>query len=103
MSITRNSAVYCGSGRTKTWCIGIINLQAHRSIVKVFKHLLDNILEKLVLRLENLACPVCAQNVGAMLNKTKGVEQAEVFFNTSKAKMAYDAKVISPAQIIKAI
>jgi Cu+-exporting ATPase len=61
------------------------------------------ILEKLVLQLENLACPVCAQNVGVMLNKTKGVEQAEVFFNTSKAKITYDAEVISPAQIIKAI
>jgi len=36
--------------------------------------------EKLVLQLENLACPICAENVGVMLNKTQGVENdANIF------------------------
>lgn len=60
-------------------------------------------MEKLTLQLENLSCPVCAEKVGVLLNKLQGVDKAEVFFTTSKAKITYDASKISSSEIIKAI
>ncbi len=60
-------------------------------------------MKKLVLRVEGLSCPVCTEKIGDMLNKIKGIEKADVFFNTGKAKITYLEEEISPEGIIGAI
>lgn len=60
-------------------------------------------MEKLILQLGNVSCPVCADQVGTMLKKMKGVEDAKVFFSTSKAKLTYNPQEISAGEMIKAI
>lgn len=60
-------------------------------------------MEKLVLRLGNLSCPVCAEQVGTMLKKMKGVEEAQVFFNTSKAKLTYNPQEVTVDEMVKAV
>jgi copper chaperone CopZ len=60
-------------------------------------------MEKLTLQLENLSCPVCAEKVGLLLKKMKGVGSAEVFFATGKAKVTYEESEVSPGEIIKAV
>lgn len=60
-------------------------------------------MEKLVLQLGNVSCPVCAEQVGAMLKKMKGVEDAQVFFNTSKAKVSYNPEQVTVDEMIKAV
>jgi len=49
--------------------------------------------------LETLTCPSCSiKNEGA-LRKTKGVEEVEVLFNSSKAKVTFDESIISQDDI----
>jgi len=60
-------------------------------------------MKKLVLRVEGLSCPVCTEKIGDMLNKIKGIEKADVFFNTGKAKISYMEEEISPEEITGAI
>ncbi len=60
-------------------------------------------MEKLVLRLGNVSCSVCAEQVGTMLKKMKGVDDAKIFFSTSKAKLTYDPDQVSVDEVIKAI
>lgn len=60
-------------------------------------------MKNLVLQLENLSCPVCAEKVGFLLNKMKGVTKAEVFFTTGKAKVSYEEGEVTDGEIIRAI
>lgn len=53
-------------------------------------------MEEISLRLGGLACPDCAQKLGQILEKQKGVQRATVYFTTGKVKIAYD-----PAQIAR--
>jgi len=41
-------------------------------------------------RLEQLSCPDCANMIGNVVGKIKGVEQAEVRYTTSKLLVSYD-------------
>ncbi len=60
-------------------------------------------MERLVLQLGNVSCPVCAEQVGTVLRKMKGVEEAQVSFNTSKAKLTYNPQEVTVDEIIKAV
>lgn len=60
-------------------------------------------MEKLVLRLGNVSCPVCAQQVGTMLKKMKGVRDAEVFFSTGKAKLTYNPREVTVDELVRAV
>lgn len=41
-------------------------------------------------QLETLTCPNCIKKIEGVLNKEKGVESAQVLFNSSKVKIQYD-------------
>lgn len=51
------------------------------------------------LKLETLTCPTCVKKIEGVLNKTKGVENAKVLFNSSKVKLAFDEAFISAEEI----
>lgn len=50
---------------------------------------------EVTLRLQDLACPDCAQKIGQILQRQKGVKNATVSFATSKVKVEFDPAVIS--------
>lgn len=50
-------------------------------------------------QLETLSCPTCAAKIGGALKKTKGVTEAEVLFNSSRAKVSFDESVVSTENI----
>jgi Cu+-exporting ATPase len=52
-------------------------------------------MQKKKLYLEDLSCPDCAKKIEQVLNKTEGVNEAEVFFATGKANVEYDEDKIS--------
>ena len=47
------------------------------------------------LQLTSLSCPSCAETIGQVLKRQKGVEDATVTFATSRVKVTYDPSVIS--------
>ena len=49
--------------------------------------------------LETLTCPSCSIKIEGALRKTKGVEEVEVLFNSSKAKVTFDESIISQDDI----
>ncbi|NLJ85565.1 MAG: heavy-metal-associated domain-containing protein [Firmicutes bacterium] len=55
------------------------------------------------LQLTSLSCPSCAETIGQVLKRQKGVEDATVTFATSRVKVTYDPSVISLDAIEKAI
>ena len=52
-------------------------------------------MEEIGLRLGGLACPDCAQKLGQILERQKGVKKATVFFTTGKVKITYDPALVS--------
>ncbi len=50
-------------------------------------------MRKVKLYLEDLSCPDCAKKIEKILNKTTGVENADVHFTTGKANVEYDPEV----------
>ncbi len=50
-------------------------------------------------QLETLTCPSCMAKIQGVLKKTKGVKEAEVLFNTSKAKVTFDELVVESKDI----
>lgn len=60
-------------------------------------------MKKLVLQLGNVSCPVCAEQVGTMLKKMKGVQEAEVFFSTGKAKLTYNPEEVTVDDLVQAV
>lgn len=54
-------------------------------------------------QLETLTCPSCMAKIQGVLRRTAGVKEAEVFFNSSKAKIAFDEAAVSSDEIKKAI
>ncbi|MGI6597003.1 MAG: heavy-metal-associated domain-containing protein [bacterium] len=60
-------------------------------------------MQELTLQLGDLACPSCAQTIGQILKRQKGVQDAAVAFTTSRVKVTYDPEVITIEQIEKAI
>jgi len=51
-------------------------------------------MKKVKLYLEELSCPDCANRVEQVLNKTEGVNKADVHYTTSKANVEYDSDQI---------
>lgn len=60
-------------------------------------------MKQLTLQLETLTCPSCIASIEGLLNKTKGVEDAKVLLNASKAKMTYDESIVTPESIQQSI
>lgn len=54
-------------------------------------------------QLETLTCPGCMAKIQGVLRKTDGVKEAEVLFNSSKAKVAFDEGVVNSEEIKKKI
>lgn len=62
-------------------------------------------MKKAVITLETLACPSCLQKIENATKNLAGVEEnsVKVLFNSSKAKLDFDAEKISIEEIEKAI
>ncbi len=60
-------------------------------------------MQELTLQLGDLACPSCAQTIGQILKRQKGVQDAAVAFTTSRVKVTFDPEAITIEQIEKAI
>lgn len=54
-------------------------------------------------RLGGLACPDCAQKVGLILERQKGIQKAGIAYATGKLKIQYNPDQISLAEIEKLI
>jgi len=52
-------------------------------------------MKKVKLYLEDLSCPDCAKKIEKILNKTEGVNKADVHFATGKANVEYDPENIN--------
>jgi|AntRauTorckE6833_2_1112554.scaffolds.fasta_scaffold00247_23 Cu+-exporting ATPase len=52
-------------------------------------------MRKVKLYLEDLSCPDCAKKIEKILNKTEGVNKADVHFTTGKANVEYDPESIN--------
>ncbi|MGI6558649.1 MAG: heavy-metal-associated domain-containing protein [Limnochordia bacterium] len=55
------------------------------------------------LRLEELACPTCAQKIGQVLEREKGVLSARVAYATATAVVEYDPELIDLDRITQVI
>ncbi len=53
------------------------------------------IMKQITLQLETLTCPSCIASIEGLLNRTKGVYDSKVLFNSSKAKMSIDEEIIT--------
>jgi len=60
-------------------------------------------MKKVTLQLEELVCPTCAKKIEAALNKVDGVDDVNVLFNASKAKINFDETKIDSEKITKVI
>lgn len=56
-------------------------------------------MKEIIMELEDLSCPVCAQKVTDALKKMGGVDSADVSFNTGRAKVKFDPDRLSQDQI----
>lgn len=54
-------------------------------------------------QLETLTCPSCVTKIEGVLNKEAGVENAKVFFNSSKVKISYDEDKVSSKRLSELI
>ncbi|MCE4970378.1 heavy-metal-associated domain-containing protein [Staphylococcus chromogenes] len=52
-------------------------------------------MKQITLQLETLTCPSCIASIEGLLNRTKGVYDSKVLFNTSKAKMSIDEEILT--------
>ena len=60
-------------------------------------------MKEIIMELEDLSCPVCAQKVNDALKKVNGVENVDVSFNTGRAKVKFDPGIQSQDQIKKLV
>lgn len=56
-----------------------------------------------VFQLEPLTCPSCIKKIETALNKTDGVDSAQVLFNSSKVKVQFNEIQIDAVQVEKTI
>lgn len=56
-------------------------------------------MRKAVYQLEPLTCPSCIKKIESTLNKTEGVLNAKVLFNSSKVKTEFDETIIEAEKI----
>lgn len=50
-------------------------------------------------QLETVSCPSCIAKIEGMLKRTPGIGEAEVLFNTSRVKVAFDENLIDSEAI----
>ena len=60
-------------------------------------------MKQLEIQLETLSCPTCAAKIQAVLRKTKGVQNPEVLFNSSRVRLSLDTTIIDPEGVMKII
>ncbi len=60
-------------------------------------------MQETTLQLTNLSCPSCAETIGQVLKRQKGIKDATVAFTSSRVKVTYDPTVITLDAIEKAI
>lgn len=60
-------------------------------------------MKEVVYRLGGFACPDCAQQLGLIMERQKGVEQAKVTYATGKLKVKYNPEQIGLEDIEKII
>ena len=60
-------------------------------------------MERIVLKVNDLACPDCAAKIGEVLRKKQGVSHAELSFMSGKLNLTYDPEVISLDEIKKTV
>lgn len=60
-------------------------------------------MKKLTLQLEELGCPSCIKKIESALKKQDGVSEANILFNSSKAKIEYDEEKISADKISEVV
>ncbi|HPT89287.1 MAG TPA: heavy-metal-associated domain-containing protein [Bacilli bacterium] len=60
-------------------------------------------MQKVIFQLETLTCPSCMAKIQTALQKTKGVLEAEVLFNSSRARVTFDEEQISSKDLIAVI
>ncbi len=54
-------------------------------------------------QLETLTCPSCKAKIENALRRTKGVENVEVLFNSSRAKVTFNELIVSSDDIKRVI
>ncbi len=60
-------------------------------------------MQETTLQLSDLACPTCAETIGRVLKRQKGIGEAIVAFATSRVKVTYDPSTISLEAIERVI
>ncbi|MGI6344934.1 MAG: heavy-metal-associated domain-containing protein [Bacillota bacterium] len=50
-------------------------------------------------QLETVSCPSCIAKIEGMLQRTKGVKESAVLFNSSRVKVTFDEAVVSSEEI----
>lgn len=50
-------------------------------------------------QLETVSCPSCINQIEGMLSKTKGIQRAQVRFNTSRVRVEFDGNIVSSSEI----
>lgn len=60
-------------------------------------------MKDITLNLETLGCPACGMKIEKALEKTEGVQSAEVLFNASKAKVSFDDQISNVEKIVETI
>lgn len=58
---------------------------------------------KKTIQMEELVCPMCAQKIETALKNAKGVEDATVLYNASKAKVEFNEAETSVEDLKKII
>ncbi|KXH80874.1 heavy-metal-associated domain-containing protein [Sporosarcina sp. HYO08] len=56
-------------------------------------------MKKAVFTLEPLSCPSCIKKIESTLSKLNGVQEAKVLFNSSKARVMFDAETIQADEL----
>ena len=54
---------------------------------------------KKTLQLEPISCPSCIKKINRALMRQNGISSAEVMFNSSKVKVAFDENLITLEEI----
>lgn len=60
-------------------------------------------MKNITLQLEPLACPSCAKKIETVLKNQNGVEEVNILFNVSKAKVYFDETILGSEEIKKVI
>jgi copper chaperone CopZ len=60
-------------------------------------------MKNITLQLEELLCPSCVKKIETALKKQDGIEDVDILFNSSKAKVKFDESKLDSKEIAKLI